>query len=141
MKANTRFPVAIHILVFVAMKGAGITSDVIAESVNTNPVVVRKLNARLKKAGLLNICNGPSGGAELNRPPDQITLLDVFQAVRSEEDVLIFETPQHPNPACPIGGHILEAIDEPFREAQQAMKDVLAQYTILDIMDYVKGKA
>lgn len=140
MKANTRFPVAIHILVFVAMKGAGITSDAIAESVNTNPVVVRKLNARLKKAGLLTICNGPTGGAELSRPPDQITLLDVFQAVRSDEDVLIFETPQHPNPECPIGGHILEAIDGPFREAQQAMKDVLAQYTILDIVNSIKGK-
>lgn len=141
MKANTRFPVAIHILVFVAMRGIGITSDQIAESVNTNPVVVRKLNVRLKKAGLLAICNGPNGGAELNRPPDQITLLDVFQAVHSDEDVLIFETPQHPNPECPIGAHLLEAIDGPFREAQQAMKNVLAQYTILDIMNYIKGGA
>ena len=134
MKANTRFPVAIHILVFVAMKGSGTTSDAIAESVNTNPVVVRKLNARLKKAGLLNISNGPSGGAELSRSPDHITLLDVFQAARSDEDVLIFDTPQHPNPECPIGGHILEAIDGPFREAQQAMKSVLAQYTIADMI-------
>lgn len=140
MKANTRFPVAIHILVFVAVRGSGVTSDSIAESVNTNPVVVRKLNARLKKAGLLTICNGPSGGAELGRPPEQITLLDVFQAVRSEEDVLIFDTPQHPNQDCPIGRHILEAIDSPFREAQQAMKDALAQYTILDIVNYINEK-
>lgn len=140
LKANTRFPVAIHILAFVTMKGSGTTSEAIAESVNTNPVVVRKLNARLKKAGLLTIYNGPAGGTELSRPPDQITLLDVFQAVRSDEDVLIFETPQHPNPECPIGGHVLEAIDGPFREAQQAMKNVLAQYTILDIVNSIKGK-
>ncbi len=140
MKANTRFPVAIHILAFVAMKGNGVTSELIADSVNTNPVVVRKLNARLKKAGLLTIRNGPMGGTELGRPADQITLLDVFQAVRSEEDVLIFDTPQHPNPECPIGGHILEALDGPFREAQQAMKDVLAQYSIADVVEFILEK-
>lgn len=141
MKANTRFPVAIHILVFVAMKGPGTTSDEIAESVNTHPVVVRRLNARLKKAGMLTISNGPSGGTELSKSPDQITLLDVFQAARSDEDVLIFETPQHPNPECPIGGHILEAIDEPFQKAQQAMKSVLAQYTIQDVINAIREKA
>lgn len=141
MKANTRFPVAIHILAYVAMKGPGTTSDEIAQSLNTHPVVVRRLNARLKKAGMMRISNGPSGGAEISKPPDQITLLDVFQAARSDEDVLIFETPQHPNPECPIGGHILEAIDRPFQEAQQAMKGVLAQYTIQDIIDSIGEKA
>ncbi len=140
MKANTRFPVAIHILVYVAMKGPGVTSEALAESVNTNPVVIRKLNVRLKNAGLLTINKGPSGGAELGRPADQITLLDVYQAARSDEDVLIFKTPQHPNPECPIGGHILDAIDGPFQEAQQAMKNVLAQYTIADVANSIRER-
>ena len=107
MKANTRFPVAIHILAYTAMKGPGVTSEELVQSINTNPVVVRRLNARLKKAGLLTVSNGPNGGASLSRPPEEISLLDVYQAARADEDVLIFETPQHPNAECPIGGHIL----------------------------------
>lgn len=140
MRINTRFPVAIHILAYIAIKGSQSTSEMIAESVNTNPVVVRRLNSQLKKAGLLNIRNGMAG-AELNRPPEQITLLDIFQAVRSKEDALIFDTPQHPNFDCPIGGHILGAIDEPFRKAQEAMEDTLKQYTLQDIVRYIKEKS
>lgn len=139
MRINTRFPVAIHILAFIAINGSQSTSETIAESVNTNSVVVRRLNAQLKKAGLLNVKNGMAG-AQLSRSPEKITLLDIFQAVRSEEDALIFETPQHPNFDCPIGGHILEAIDEPFQQAQKAMEDTLSQYTLQDIIKFIKEK-
>lgn len=139
MRINTRFPVAIHILAFIAIKGSDSTSEEIAESVNTNSVVVRRLNSKLKKAGLLKIQNG-TAGAELGRPAEEITLLDVLQAVRAKDDYLIFDTPQHPNYECPIGGHILEAITEPFQKAQNALEDALAQYTILDVVNYIKSK-
>lgn len=140
MKANTRFPVAIHILTYIAIKGKGITSDELAKSVNTNPVVVRKLNANLKKAGLISIHNGPNGGAELKKSPQTITLLDVYQAVREEEDILIFNNPQHPNLSCAIGANIMDAINQPFQEAQDALKNVLAQYTVNDIVQFIKEK-
>lgn len=139
MRINTRFPVAIHILAFIAINGSQSTSETIAQSVNTNAVVVRRLNAQLKKAGLLITKNG-MGGAQLSRPLDQISLLDIFQAVRAKEDALIFETPQHPNFDCPIGGHILDAIDEPFFQAQKAMEDTLARYTLQDIVNFIKEK-
>lgn len=141
MKANTRFPVAIHVLAYTAIKGPCVTSEALAESINTNPVVVRRLNARLKKAGLLTISSGPDGGASLSRPPEEISLLDVYQAARADEDVLIFETPQHPNSECPIGGHILEAMDKPFQEAQDAMKAILSHYSISDIVVCILEKA
>ena len=79
-------------------------------------------------------------GAELSRPPEEITLFDVLQAVRAKDDFLIFDTPQHPNYECPIGGHILEAITEPFQKAQDALEDALAQYTISDVIEYIKSK-
>lgn len=139
MRINTRFPVAIHILAFIAINGSSSTSEAIAESVNTNPVVVRRLNSKLKKAGLLKIQNGMAG-AELSRPPEEITLFDVLQAVRAKDDFLIFDTPQHPNYECPIGGHILEAITEPFQKAQDALEDALAQYTISDVIEYIKSR-
>lgn len=139
MRINTRFPVAIHILVYIGIHGSESTSESIAHSVNTNPVVVRRLNGKLKKAGLICIRNGV-GGTELARSPEQITLRDVFEAVVEETDRLIFDTPQRPNPDCPIGGNILEAITQPLSDAQEGLERALARYTIRDVMDEIERK-
>ncbi len=78
----TRFAVAIHILLLLATEPAGqATSGRIAESVGTNPVVIRRLAGQLARAGLVRIRRGP-GGAELARPAEEITLADVWAAMR-----------------------------------------------------------
>jgi Rrf2 family protein len=78
----TRFAVAIHILLLLATEPAGqATSGRIAESVGTNPVVIRRLAGQLARAGLVRIRRGP-GGAELARPAEAITLADVWAAMR-----------------------------------------------------------
>lgn len=140
MKANTRFPVAIHILSYIAIKGKGTTSEELAKSVNTNPVVVRRLNGHLKKAGLITIHNGSKGGAQLKIAPQFITLLDVYQAVREDEDVLIFNNPQHPNLDDPVGANVMDAIRQPFEKAQDALKKTLSQYTIDDVVQFIKKR-
>jgi DNA-binding IscR family transcriptional regulator len=78
----TRFAVAVHILLLLATEPAGqATSGRIAESVGTNPVVIRRLAGQLARAGLVRIRRGP-GGAELARPAQAITLADVWTAMR-----------------------------------------------------------
>ena len=54
MNINTRFSVGVHILTLLACKpNRGITSEMLARSVNTNSVVIRRLTGQLKKAGLV----------------------------------------------------------------------------------------
>ena len=50
----------------IALKGdcTKVTSDMIAESVGVNPVIIRKTLSQLKKAGLIHVARG-TGGAEL----------------------------------------------------------------------------
>src|SRR4051794_27958953 len=62
----TRFAVAIHILLLLACARPQdkATSEFLARSVNTNPVVVRRITAQLARAGLIRVRRGP-GGAEL----------------------------------------------------------------------------
>ena len=81
MNNDTRLAVAAHILALLSFAGSEYrSSDLLARSVNTNAVVVRRLTGQLKKAGLVEIRRGV-GGTALNRKPEDITLLDVYKAV------------------------------------------------------------
>ena len=137
MSANTRFPVAIHILAFAAIYPGQCPSERIAESANTNPVVIRRLNGQLKKAGLLRIRNG-AAGTELARPPEEITLKDVYSAVKTKESSHLFSTHQRPNPDRPVGGNILGAIREPLDAAQEAVESTLDKYTIAGVVEIIR---
>ncbi len=136
MSANTRFPVAVHILVFAAVYPGQCSSERIAQSANTNPVVIRRLNGQLKNAGLLRIRNG-AAGTELAKPPQEITLKDVYLAVQTREKGHLFDTHQKPDPECPVGGRILDAIRGPLDDAQDAVESALGRYTIGGIVETI----
>lgn len=126
--------VAIHILSLIelnSLKDIPNTSENLALSVNTNPVVVRRLISMLKKAGLVNVRAGV-GGASLTRDSRDITWLDIYNAVKSSEDSTLFNKHENPNTNCYVGAYILDAISEPLYMAQKAMEDKLATFTLYD---------
>ena len=92
----------------IALKGdcTKVTSDMIAGSVGVNPVIIRKTLSQLKKAGLIHVARG-TGGAELAKAADEISLLDIYQAVECLGLTgQLFGFHDNPNPACPIGHNI-----------------------------------
>jgi DNA-binding IscR family transcriptional regulator len=134
MRINTRFPVAIHILSLLALnKDKPNTSELLARSVNTNPVVIRRIIAQLKKKGLLSVRPGV-GGAELLDEPGKINLLDVYNAVKTPGDPALFDVHKNPNPRCFVGANIHDALGGPLSDAQRAMEEKLASYTLLDVI-------
>lgn len=140
MRINTRFPVAVHILVLLALAGdKGRTSELMARSVNTNPVVIRRTIAMLKKAGLVEVRPG-AAGTVLNRDADAVTLLDIYNAVKSSEDEPLFDVHPHPNPQCYVGSNIHEALWEPLSQAQKAMEEKLAEYTLAGVAQPIAKK-
>lgn len=130
---NTRLSVAIHILSLVAMDPKQ-SSDQIAQSVTTNPVVIRRLSGDLKKAGLLTSQAGVPG-FNLTRDPKDITLLDIYKAVNMEKD--LFSIHDKPNPKCPVGKRIQGTLDETFKSVQAAMENELNEQTLKDIMNHL----
>lgn len=139
MRINTRFPVAVHILVLVSFGTTPPTSDLLARSVNTNPVVIRRTVALLKKAGLVQVRAGV-GGAVLLRPPEAITLLDIYKAVQADEDGALFDLHQNPNPKCYVGANIHAALGPALADAQNALEQQLATWTLADIAAPIKEK-
>ncbi|MDU7476058.1 MAG: Rrf2 family transcriptional regulator, partial [Paenibacillus macerans] len=85
---STRFSIAVHTLSLIAVT-PDCTGDFIAGSVNTNPVIIRRIMGMLKKAGLVEVRPGV-GGAALLKEPDRITLLDVYRAVNVAEENQLF---------------------------------------------------
>ncbi len=136
MQISSRFTIAVHVLLCIgAFKDDyKITSDFLASSVNVNPVVIRRLLQQLKKAGLVNVKRG-SGGADIERPLDQITLLDVYNAVECVEEGKLFHFHEDPNPRCPVGKNIHALLDVRLEEIQEAMEREMRSVSIQNIMD------
>jgi Rrf2 family protein len=140
MSTNSRFTVAIHILTLLAHNGRdALTSEYIAGSVNTNPVVIRRLFASLRAAKLVASHGGVGGGWQLLRSPETITLKDIFQAV--ERGSLFPLHSNLPNPRCPVGGTIQRALKTHFESAQLALEKDLAHITVADLVKEVKALA
>jgi Rrf2 family protein len=132
MTGNSRFAVSLHILAYLVYRtGAAVPSAEIAESVDTNPVVIRRLLSALVKARLVKAQKGASGGFSLARTPESISLLDVYRAVEPQ--------PSHglrrfaPNQQCPVGAKIESILGGIFSKAQASMEAELAQVTLAQV--------
>ncbi len=139
MSISSRFAVGIHILSLVEFNKDGVSSsEYLAESVNTNPALIRKIIGMLKKAGLVEVHPGIAG-TKLARKISDITLLDVYKAVNVVQDNELFSVHINPNPKCPVGRNIQDTIIPVLTTAQLALEKVLGNVTIEDIVrDIVK---
>lgn len=135
MQISSRFTVAVHVFTCIGIFGKDrkITSEFLADSVNTNPVVIRKLLIQLKSAGLVNVQRG-SGGVSIAQPTDRITLLDIYRAVDCVGRGQLFHFHEEPNANCPVGGNIHRLLDERLKSIQRAMEEEMAKTTLADLI-------
>lgn len=140
MPANSRFAIAVHILTLMARAGdEPLKSDEVACSVNTNPVVIRRILCALSKAGLVVSQTGASGGSRLALKPSHITLLEVYRAVDAGEVFALH--PQPPNAKCPVGMNIEGALDHILNEVEQGVERVLGKITIEKVLRSIEPRA
>lgn len=136
--SNTRYTVAIHVLTLLAFRDPeALTSEFIAGSVNTNPVVIRRILSSLREAGLVTSQPGPGGGWQLLREPRKINLRDVLLAMNGDCPFPLPAAP--PNILCPVGKAIQDILTGRFRAAQEAMERDLARTTLAHLVHDVKG--
>lgn len=134
---STRFSIAVHILSLIAVIPNDCTGDFIANSVNTNPVIIRRIMGMLKKVGLVDVRPGV-GGATLLKDPDQITLLDIYRAVNVTEENQLFRLHENPNFKCPVGRNIEKVLQAELEDAQSIMEHRLAQTTLDQLIEKFK---
>ncbi len=129
---------AVHVLTVLAYKeGDRITSSFLAGSVNTNPVIIRRLLLALQRARLVETSKGAGSGSRLSRSPGRINLGEIYRAV---EDSVAFGKPaRQPNDDCPVGHCIRAALDRVFASAQNALERDLERTTLAGLIETVKS--
>ncbi|MGK9326895.1 Rrf2 family transcriptional regulator [Aerococcus urinaeequi] len=139
MKHSVKFSDAIHILVYIEMlQGTDLSSEVIAKSVNANPVSVRRIMSSLKKAGLITSQSGKAD-PKLSREPAAISFYDIYQAIDEEQQ--IFRVDEKTAPACIVGGNIQGVLAEKYDQLQRSVELEMQQINLGDIIHSVSQSA
>lgn len=111
-------------------------SEQVAESVNTNPVVIRRMLLDLAQAGLVVSQTGSMGGSRLATDPAKTTLLDIYQALECGGVFSLHRQP--PSRDCPVGVNIETVLGEVLQEVDSAVEQVLKNITIDDVVQRLK---
>ena len=133
MKYPTRLSDAVHILAFIALyPDCDLTSNKLAESVQTNPAYVRQLMSALRKGGLLVSVKGHPRPA-LACEPEKITLLDAYRAVEGSKPLLHQDI--HTNPDCGVGVNIQLALRDCYDLVQARAEEAMRSITLQEILE------
>jgi len=130
MRASSNFTKAIHICLFLNMKEGDLKSSTqLAESVNTNPVVIRRLVAMLRRKGIVESVAGAKGGFYLAQSPDDINLWMIYEAVKEEH---LFARPKV-NENCDISCNLELLVHDTFDAAELSMKEELEKVNVASL--------
>jgi DNA-binding IscR family transcriptional regulator len=136
--SSSRFAVATHVLLALSLHpGERLSSSFLASTVNTNPVVIRRLLGALQRAGLIVTASGKAGGTELALSPSAITLRDVYEAVSGGEVFAL--SPSPPNRHCPLSCSMKGVLLPVFASAEAALAERLACTTLSSLAAQVSA--
>lgn len=138
MASNSRLAIAIHTMGMIAATGecSNVNSESIAQSVGTNAVVIRRIIGSLVKHGLIEVQMGTGGGSRITRPPDEITLAEIYLAL---EEGSLFQVPLlEETHECKMGIIVRPVISEILIEAENDLIKRLRSVTLADLMSRVR---
>lgn len=140
MKVGTQFSIAVHAMLMVAyFPEVKITSEVVAQSVGCNPVIIRNAFAKLKRANLL-LTKSWKGKTELARSADEISLWDIYSAIEGPDAEFIFKIHTGTSGICPVGSQICDILREHLTTAANAMKNELSAIKLSDLKNELNHK-
>lgn len=131
MKRDSRLSIVLHGLLHMKERDGPMTSAELAQCMDTNPVVVRRTFAGLRKAGLVRSGKGHGGGWVLGRDLDKVSLWQVYEAI-GEPD--FFALGNHAEtPGCLIEQAINARLDGTFEEARKLLVKRLSAISLGEI--------
>lgn len=136
---DTKFSVAVHVLILISESPNPMNSDQMAGSVGTNASYIRKILALLKKAEIVDGHRGISGYS-LTVAPEQLTLLQIYQTVMEESKIHLLDIHQNPSDQCIVGRHIRPVLTGMFTDIEDAFARSLAGKTLADCVADIRNR-
>ena len=136
---NQQFAFAVHIMTALAFSpGEVISSETLAASVNTNPVVVRRLLLALRRARLIDTFTGKHGGARLRKNARQISLVDIYDAIEPRPVVPINE--RRVLKKCHVSCHMKSIMTHVAESTEDAIRTHLRRTSLADLVRKVPAR-
>lgn len=129
---TSEFNIAIHALVFLSHKEINIPSEELAKNICTNPARVRKIMAKLKKAGLIETKEGSDGGYFFNKDTKNVTLNEIGQAL----EITYVSASWHSGDTdkkCLIASGMADVMDEIYTQMSNTCANYLETISLNDI--------
>ena len=104
------------------------TSEQLARTMGTNPVVIRRVMAGLRDQGFVTSTKGHGGGWMIACNPAAVTLADIYRAVG--EPTLVAMGHRTEAPACVVEQAVNSALDSAFREVEAVFQAHLSAVTL-----------
>lgn len=139
MASNSRLAIAIHTAGLLAFgEEVPMTSTMIAKSVDTNPVVIRRIIGSLVKHGLVEVKMGTGGGSRLTKDPENISIAEIYVALEEGE---IFNVPElDESHGCPVAKLVRPVLRKVFGDAENSLLAELHNKTLRDVIDDMREK-
>jgi len=132
MKTDSRLSSVLHALLHMIGHGEPMTSEALAQCMDTNPVVVRRTMGLLRKAGIVTSARGHSGGWRIRADLGSITLRDLHHVLG--EPAIFAIGNRNPEPECLVEQAVNAALDGAFRETEALLLERFAEVTLADLV-------
>jgi Rrf2 family protein len=130
---NQQFTFAVHIMTALAFSPEEVIgSQTLAASVNTNPVVVRRLLLALRRARLIETFTGTHGGAKLRKKPNQISLMEIYDAVEPRPVIPVNE--RRALKRCHVSCNMKSIMGRVAESTEQAVRKHLRGITLAQLV-------
>ncbi|MCW4460543.1 Rrf2 family transcriptional regulator [Sphingomonas sp. BT-65] len=138
MIRDSRLSGVLHLLLHLADHDGPMPSELLAKAMDTNPVVIRRILAGLRERGHVRSEKGHGGGWTLARGLDELTLLDVYEALG--RPALLAIGNRSAQPRCLVEQAVNAALDETFAAAEALMLARLKHVTLADLQDDFRAR-
>lgn len=136
MKMDTRLSSVLHVLLHMAVTEGPATSEALAKMMRTNPVVVRRTLAGLRKDGLVSSEKGHRGGWRISCDLNKVTLYDIYTALGNPTILAIGNRSESPD--CLIEKAVNSAMNESYREAEELLLARFREVTLAELSKHMR---
>ncbi|WP_331371363.1 RrF2 family transcriptional regulator [Sinorhizobium chiapasense] len=131
MKRDSRLSSVLHALLHMAEHNGFMTSEALAQCMNTNPVVVRRTMGLLRQAGLVASARGHAGGWTITADLGAVTLRQLHEVLG--EPAIFAIGNRNETPDCLVEQSVNAALDAAFADAEALLLERFAHVTLADL--------